>query len=78
MGTTGIAIGSLGAELGISGVEAGAAENASVQNSGVFSAIQNYNTTGFKYSNPSTSNNTLIILIFIIIISVVVYLIYTR
>ena len=56
------------AEVGIVGAEAGASENAAVQNSAVFNPALAYNSSGFKDSLNSSSGNIYIIFILIFII----------
>ena len=55
-------------EIGIVGAEAGASENAAVQNSSVFNPALAYNSTGYKDIINSSSGNIYIIFILIFII----------
>ena len=64
-------IASTAAEIGMVGAEAGATENAAVQNSAVFNPALAYNSSGFKDSFNNSSGNIYIIFILLIIIAVI-------
>ena len=65
-----------GALLGVAGVQAGAQENAAVQNSSVFNPVLSFNNTGFKDSLSSGTGASITILILFVIGIAIVFLMF--